>query len=543
MTALAAATDFGVWILDTSWQASVLVALVFVIRRALGRWLQPRWQYALWLLVVARLALPAVPASPTSVFNLAPVSRAPSKAIAVPADGPGPAPSTPASRSLAPVVAEAERTEAPPWPSVLFGLWAVVAAGLLVRIGVRSYRLTSRVCHQRPMTRLDVVDLLEDCKQEMGVHVPINVVQSSMVATPALLGFLRPRLLLPERLLETFDRDALRLLFLHELAHVKRHDILVNWIATLVHVLHWFNPLVAVAMARMRADRELATDSLVLSQQGEGQNRAYGETLVRLVEFSARPGFLPGAVGILEDKGELKRRVTMIATHRRNAYGRSVLAAALLVTLGATTLTGSVADSGTATISGVVKDKSGAVLKGVSITAIEQSGAKYRATSSDGGAYAMVVPQGRYVLEAEAPGLTALTPAFNVGAGQTTPMNLSLEGPKPSTLNLHWREPKGKKDLAADAEALRSRKGANGDAGARLIDDLSAALPDFVWLYSVSRNGNTVLLRGSTNSLGAVAEFLANLQARPAFLSVSLVDSYEQDNKIGFEIKAVLAGP
>jgi beta-lactamase regulating signal transducer with metallopeptidase domain len=541
VTALAAATDFGGWILRTSWQASVLIALVFVIRRALGRWLQPRWQYALWLLVVARLALPGVPASPTSVFNLVPMSRAPSAAIAVPADRPGSAPSSPASRTLAPVVAKAERA-ALPWPSVLFGLWALVAAGLLLRIGVRSYRLTSRVCHQRPVTRLDVVDLLEDCKQEMGVFVPINVVQSSMVATPALLGFLRPRLLLPERLLETFDRDALRLLFLHELAHVKRHDILVNWIATFVHVLHWFNPLVAVAMARMRADRELATDSLVLSQQGEEENRAYGETLVRLVEFAARPGVLPGAVGILEDKDELKRRVTMIATHRRNAYGRSALAAALLLTLGVTTLTGSVADSGTATISGVVKDKSGATLKGVSITAIDQGGAKYRATSSDRGAYAMVVPRGRYVLEAEAPGLTALTPAFDVGAGQTTPMDLRLEGPKPSTLNLHWREPKGKKELAADAEALRSGKGANGDAGARLIDDLSAALPDFVWLYSVSRNGNAVLLRGSTNSLGAVADFLANLQARPAFQSVDLVDSYEQDNKFGFEIKAVLAG-
>ena len=79
------------------------------------------------------------------------------------------------------------------------------------------------------------------------MHVPMTVVQSPEIASPALLGFLRPRLLLPERLLESFDRDALRLLFLHEIAHAKRRDILVNWLATAVHVVHWWNPLVAYA--------------------------------------------------------------------------------------------------------------------------------------------------------------------------------------------------------------------------------------------------------------------------------------------------------
>jgi beta-lactamase regulating signal transducer with metallopeptidase domain len=328
------AAAFGAWLLRTSLEASVLILLILALRFALRRRLSPRWQYALWLLVVARLALPVLPPSPTSVFNLGPVSPVPPSLVRVSVAAPDTPAAAVAVRAAAPTVRD--------WPLLLVAVWGAVALLLLARIVVRSYQLTARVCRQRPVTRPDVVDLLEDCKQELGVHIPINVVQSAGVATPALLGFLRPRLLLPERLLDTFDGEALRLLFLHELAHVRRRDILVNWFATVLHIVHWFNPLVAFAMARMRADRELATDSLVLSQRGETQNRTYGDTLIRLVEFAAAPSLLPGTVGVLEDKVELKRRVAMIATHKADGYQRSLLAAGLLLALAGTTLTGAV---------------------------------------------------------------------------------------------------------------------------------------------------------------------------------------------------------
>lgn len=62
------------WIWETSWQASVLVALVLLVQWLFGRKLAPRWRYGLWLLVVARLALPVAPESPLSVFNWVRVS-------------------------------------------------------------------------------------------------------------------------------------------------------------------------------------------------------------------------------------------------------------------------------------------------------------------------------------------------------------------------------------------------------------------------------------------------------------------------------------
>jgi beta-lactamase regulating signal transducer with metallopeptidase domain len=298
---------FG-WLLTTGWQASVLILLVLLVQRIAGDRLAPRFRHALWLLVVLRLALPDLPPFPTSLFGLLPTRlRLPTQARAA-------------------VVA-------------LVGAWLAVAVFLGARIAWRAYRLTARVGPKRPVTRPDVIDLLEDCKQELGMHVPMTVVQSPEIASPALLGFLRPRLLLPERLLESFDRDALRLLFLHEIAHAKRRDILVNWIATAVHVVHWWNPLVAYALARMRAEREIATDAAVLAHEPEASGRRYGDTLIRLLEFSSAPGLLPGTAGVLEDRSELERRVTMIVQHRRNPRRGTALFAGLVLALGLTTLT------------------------------------------------------------------------------------------------------------------------------------------------------------------------------------------------------------
>lgn len=294
------------WLLTTGWQASVLILLVLGAQRILGDRLAPRFRHALWLLVVLRLALPDLPASPVSLFALVPAA----------------APRLPRAAVLG-----------------LVGAWLAVALVLAGRIAWRAYRLTARVGPKRPVTRPDVIDLLEDCKQEVGVHVPMTVVQSKDVESPALLGFLRPRLLLPERLLESFDRDALRLLFLHELAHAKRRDILVNWMATAVHVVHWWNPLVAVALARMRAEREVATDAAVLAREPETAARRYGDTLIRLLEFASTRELLPGTAGVLEDRSELERRVTMIVGHRKNPRRGAALFAGLVLALGLTTLT------------------------------------------------------------------------------------------------------------------------------------------------------------------------------------------------------------
>ena len=189
----------------------------------------------------------------------------------------------------------------------------------------------------QPLRDRDVLTLLEECCERMGVRRVPLIAESEAVQTPALHGVFRPRLLLPAGFTQTFTTDELRFVFLHELAHLRRHDLLLNWIMTSLQILHWFNPLVWFGFARWRVDREIACDAAALEAAGPSSNRAYGQTLPRLLQHLSPASRRPGLVGILEDRNQLRRRMKMIA--RFTPARRPFVAAGLLAILAMVGLT------------------------------------------------------------------------------------------------------------------------------------------------------------------------------------------------------------
>lgn len=334
-------------LLKASWQAAVLILLVLALQWIFGRRLSPRCRYGLWLLVMIRLALPWTSPSSVSLFNLLNFTGKSSSAIGLHTTPNGPslasAQSTVAVQTKQPDEASVRQSAATAllrsmshfW---LLGLWAVGASGLTVYLLVTHYRLSKRVATFRPMIDASVLSLLEDCKQQMSVRVTITVVETTEVGSPALFGFLRPRLLLPTGLRQSFSLDELRYVFLHELGHIKRHDILVGWLMTGLQILHWFNPLVWLAFYRMRVDRELACDALALSYAREDENQPYGRTIIKLLERFGRSAWAPSLAGTVENKKQMKERITMIAKFEKPNRGLK-LPVILYATLGLFTLT------------------------------------------------------------------------------------------------------------------------------------------------------------------------------------------------------------
>jgi hypothetical protein len=123
---------------------------------------------------------------------------------------------------------------------------------------------------------------------------------------------------------------------LHELGHVKRMDISLGWVMAVLQIVHWFNPLVWLAFSRMRAERELACDAVALSCVGATQ--PYGHTIVKLLSSFGDSLRAPSMAGIVEDKHQMKERITMIAKFQKTS-GAPVLAGAVAVVLGVLTLT------------------------------------------------------------------------------------------------------------------------------------------------------------------------------------------------------------
>jgi Tol biopolymer transport system component len=203
---------------------------------------------------------------------------------------------------------------------------------------LRAFGLWWAVRSERPVTDQQILDLLEDGKLQMRVRTLVGVVVTDKVQTPALFGVIRPRLLLPQGLLETLGLDELHCVFLHELAHLRRRDIYLAWLVCLLQMLHWFNPLMWYAFRRMRADQEVAADSLALASAGTDESRHYGHTIVSLVERFSRPQYLPSLAGILENPSHIERRIQMIAKFKSDSHPRSALGIGVITVLGAISL-------------------------------------------------------------------------------------------------------------------------------------------------------------------------------------------------------------
>jgi beta-lactamase regulating signal transducer with metallopeptidase domain len=355
------------WLLRASWQASVMIVLVFVLQWVFRRQLSPRWRYRLWFLVLVRLVLPMSPPSALSLFNyLNPQphnrfeqSSAAEQSAALrvgdltpkPAECPhakagaglavGDLKAAPRQYSSAEMLllglADTSRT-AQCFMVLLLVVWPAGVILLVLRVLRQNLGFALRVYRTPTMTDPRMLEVLEDCRRMLDIEFPIRLVETREIKSPGLYGFFRPQLLVPEGMAAAFSTRELNYIFLHELAHVKRWDMAVNWLMTGLQILHWFNPLIWAGFARMRAERELACDALVLSRVREVETEPYGHTIIKLLESFVCPPKVSGLVGILEEKEQMKRRITMIACFQR-ASQIPVFAVALFALLGLVGLT------------------------------------------------------------------------------------------------------------------------------------------------------------------------------------------------------------
>lgn len=103
---------------------------------------------------------------------------------------------------------------------------------------------------------------------------------SSCPGLPAVVGVLRPRILLPADFEQRYSERERELVLQHERLHVRRGDLLANAAAALLRCLFWFHPLLPAALRRFRHDQELACDAGVIARH-PGQRRAYAEAMLK----------------------------------------------------------------------------------------------------------------------------------------------------------------------------------------------------------------------------------------------------------------------
>ena len=161
------------------------------------------------------------------------------------------------------------------------------------------------------------VAIFNGCLKRMKLNKTVRLLESSSILSPVVVGWLTPCIILPKHLMRALNREQLEFVLLHEINHIKRHDILFNWSICAVQILHWFNPLLWYSGLIIRRDLEAACDAGVLKELKPERRRLYGATLIELSDVLQlnQPSII--AVGILENHRELADRITMIKHFKR----------------------------------------------------------------------------------------------------------------------------------------------------------------------------------------------------------------------------------
>ncbi|WIK96950.1 M56 family metallopeptidase [Bacillus bombysepticus] len=338
------------WLIETSLMASILVGFILCIKVLFRNKLTPRWQYMLWIVLMIRLLLPWSPDSSYSIYSLLSYSSSVSEVIPK---------NMPATENIVNIESDRKvelesnskmvtKTSEPEVKvssekQTTFSLYKLALyvwlAGVIILAAITfltNRRLYSYIKKQPDITDEQVTTVFNRCKQSMKMKKAVSLHLAGKIASPTVFSFFRPKVLLSKKHMKVLNEQQLQYVFYHELAHIKRNDVAVNWIMYSLILLNWFNPILWYAYFCMREDQELACDAYALTFIDKEEQIAYGHTIITLLEHYSYQ--VPSLANLSRNKRTLKRRIIMIKKFQKKSYRLSLLGVIVIVAIASLSL-------------------------------------------------------------------------------------------------------------------------------------------------------------------------------------------------------------
>ena len=192
-----------------------------------------------------------------------------------------------------------------PWALALMVYMS--AAILYILLVIRAYIRIHGWRHSGNVLRLPEIN---DILSRMNIHFPVQIIQHSQVPAPFTFGLLRPAVYLPSGIDTVLNEDELRLVLVHELVHIKRHDHLLLAVSALLRAVFFFHPLVWYGVYSLSESVEKSCDEAVVNLDHDPLE--YAEVLNRVARYMHRRSPVEFAAGIAFSKKELLNRIKRI---------------------------------------------------------------------------------------------------------------------------------------------------------------------------------------------------------------------------------------
>ncbi|MGZ5926693.1 MAG: M56 family metallopeptidase [Rhizomicrobium sp.] len=201
-----------------------------------------------------------------------------------------------------------------PW---LVGAWLCGVALFSLRLAGGFLLLEHRRSRQFGAPSPRILEICQELQRQLGLNRAIRYLECGWLQAPAVIGWIRPIVLLPVFALTGLSEAQLRAVIAHELAHVRRLDSLVNLLQILIETLLFYHPAIWWLNKRIRAERELCCDEIAVSLTG---NRLeYAKALTLMADWERPP-----ALAMAANRGPLSERIFHILG-KKPFGGRRVL--------------------------------------------------------------------------------------------------------------------------------------------------------------------------------------------------------------------------
>ena len=377
-------------VLVIAWGASLLLRRVSAAVRHMV------WVTALCSLLLLPTLMAFLPAWRTSVFPRNAVSVSEVRVVA--SANQTTAPRTPAPRGLP------ERLALP-----VLALWIAGSLFFLRRWRSGMEQVSRLRRRAAPVTQDPLSEMVCELSRQLGLRRPAMLLVSDRDIVPMTAGVRQPVVLLPTSA-SHWSRERLRVVLLHEMAHIRRKDCITQALAELVASLYWFNPLVWIAVRRLRMERERACDDLVLSAGSRASDYA-----AHLLELAKSLGMRDPSPSIISmaSASNLETRLGAILNPHLSRRASTPLTGAMAFLVAACLVLPLAAmrpqTGDTRLFSGTVYDPSGAVVPDAAVILTNSDNGLKRTTATDQAGRFSIGPlaDGKYRLEVDARGFAA----------------------------------------------------------------------------------------------------------------------------------------
>ncbi|WP_172408128.1 M56 family metallopeptidase [Desulfosporosinus sp. FKA] len=352
------------WVWQTSVKVSVLIIFLLLVKTVFKTKISARLHYLLWSIVIVSLLLPWTAQSSLSLYNFVKLDTqrsftnmgVKSSSVSDPANigGSNEMISTPLQPGAVVKNNSGKIANSDVFPyryknllvsigtspftySVLFFIWII---GIVVSLVVTLF-VNRRFAHgieAQAVNDLKLLNAFNEAKQKLNIQGTIPLILTKTVTSPSLFGLFHPKLLIPAGVLDKFNPAELSHVFIHELFHHKRRDVMVNWFTQGLLIVHWFNPIFRYAFYRMREDQEISCDAKTMEYVGITDPKNYAYTLIKLAENNMKTPKIAGLASLSGSGTQIKRRIKMIKVFRKVSLKWSILVVTLVIVLAAITL-------------------------------------------------------------------------------------------------------------------------------------------------------------------------------------------------------------